>query len=80
MLYVFTCLSQECIGTQNAIQVHRAIVPHNNKTGVKFASDDEYDQIYDKTPNQLRALGIELPKDEKYNEDKEEIKADSDGE
>ena len=51
MIYVFTCLSETCIGTQNAIHVFRSIVPHDNNAGVKFASEEDIDKIYDKTPN-----------------------------
>lgn len=72
MLYVFTCLSEKCIGTQNAIKCYSAIVPHDNNLGIKFASDDEYNKIWDKTPNQLRALGIEMKTQKSQEEDKTE--------
>ena len=59
MLYVFTCLSEKCIGTQNAIKCYSAIVPHINNLDIKFAEDEDFNKIWDKTPNQLRAMGIE---------------------
>jgi hypothetical protein len=49
------------------------------KGGVEFATDDEYNNVYDKTPNQLRALGIEVPKEEKK-QDEEEKKEEDDEE
>ena len=35
------------------------MVPHDNDLNMKFATDEEYNKIWDKTPNQLRAMGIE---------------------
>jgi hypothetical protein len=59
--------------------VYRCLVPYDNKAGVKFASDDEYNQVFDKSLNQLRALGITVPKEEKQDDLVEENK-DGEGE
>ena len=58
MLYVFACLSEKCIGTQDAIRVFKAIVPDTNSLGIKFQSDEQINTIYDKSNNQLTAMGI----------------------
>ena len=50
------------------------------KGGVEFATDEQYDNVYDKTPNQLRALGIEVPKDEKRQDEEKKEEDDEEGE
>ena len=56
MLYIFVCLSEKCVSTQNAVHCYRCLIPHDNNM-IKFASDEEYDKIYQKTNNQLIAMG-----------------------
>jgi hypothetical protein len=51
MLYVFVCLSDKCIGTQNAVKVYRAMVPDQNTLGIKFANEVEQNEIWEKTNN-----------------------------
>ena len=72
MLYVFVCLSEECIGSQNAVRVFRCIIPDDNKF-LKFASDEDFDKIFQKTDNQLISMGlIKPPKKEKAQEAQKE--------
>lgn len=53
-------------------------MPHDNKAGVKFATDEQFDQVYGKTPNQLRALGIEVPKEASKNDQEEKKEGEGD--
>ena len=68
MLYVFVCLSEKCIGTQNAVRTFRCIVPNDNNF-MKFASDDDYDKIFQKTDNQLISMGIIKPQKKEKKQD-----------
>lgn len=61
MLYVFVCISEKCIGTQNAVKVFKCVIPHDNKF-IKFASEEEYDKIWGKTDNQLISMGYKINK------------------
>ena len=61
MLYVFVCISEECIGTQNAFKVFRCMIPHYNQL-IKFADDSEFDKIWGKTDNQLISMGYKIQK------------------
>lgn len=62
MIYVFVCVSEKCIGTKTAVHCYSCLVPHENELGVAFAEDNqEYNEIYQKTNNQLRALGYKIP-------------------
>jgi len=62
MIYVFVCVSEKCIGTKTAVRCYSCLVPHENELGVAFAKDSkEYNEIYQKTNNQLRALGYQIP-------------------
>jgi hypothetical protein len=45
MLYVFVCLSEKCINTQNAVCVFTAMVPHENQVGAQFKGDEDYKLI-----------------------------------
>lgn len=51
MLYVFVCLSDKCIGTQNAVQCFRGMIPHHNSLGVVFKTDDEVNSVFEKSNN-----------------------------
>ena len=68
MLYVFLCVSEKCINTQNAVKVYRCIVPHENEK-INFDEDTFY-EIQHKTDNQLRAMGWKIaPKAEEKKHD-----------
>ena len=60
LIYVFACLSPECIGTQNAIKVFRQIMPKENPF-YKFADDKEYNQIKSLSEDMLIVKGIVDP-------------------
>jgi hypothetical protein len=38
-------------------------VPHTNKAGITFASDEEFNKIHKKTNNQLLAMGYKVDAD-----------------
>ena len=62
MIYVFVCVSEKCIGTKTAVHCYSCLVPHENELGVAFAKDSkEYNEIYQKTNNQLRAWATKSP-------------------
>jgi hypothetical protein len=50
MLYIFVCISEKCIGTQNAVKVFRCVIPHATDL-IKFASETDYDKVFDRTDN-----------------------------
>ena len=52
MLYVFACVSEQCIGKPNCVRVFRALVQDKNPM-VKFLSDAEFNQISNKTDEEL---------------------------
>ena len=52
MLYVFACVSEQCIGKPNCVRVFRALVQDKNPM-VKFLSDTEFNQIANKTDEVL---------------------------
>ena len=60
MLYVFVCVSEKCINTQNAVKCFRCLVPHENGL-ISFASEEDYDKIFNKTDNQLISMGLLQP-------------------
>jgi hypothetical protein len=43
MLYVFTCVSPQCISTQRAIRIYRGYAKDDP---AKFASEDDFDKAY----------------------------------
>ena len=51
MLYVFACVSENCIATQ-CVRVFRALVQDKNPM-VNFLSDHDYNQICKKTDEEL---------------------------
>ena len=51
MLYVFACVSEKCIGTQ-CVRVFRALV-HDKNPMVTFLSDNDYNQVCNKTDEEL---------------------------
>jgi hypothetical protein len=61
MLYVFVCISEKCIGTQDAVKVFKCVIPHQNKH-IKFANEADFDKIWGKTDNQLISMGFKLKK------------------
>jgi len=57
MVYVFTCLSTQCIGTQRAIKVYRGMIAHDNPH-TKFADDDFFDEVSNSYQQQLVDRGL----------------------
>ena len=57
MLYVFTCLSEKCIKTQNSIKTLSCIFKDSDGT---FVQDEEYNKVYQKTNNQLIGMGYKF--------------------
>lgn len=55
MLYVFTCLSPECIGTQRSIKVFRGYARDDGKT---FANEEEIDKFYDMDEGDVIKMGL----------------------
>jgi len=51
MLYVFACLSDDCISTARAVKVFQGVVPTNNQAGATFVTDEEYNKVAGKTNN-----------------------------
>ena len=51
ILYLFACLSQQCINTQ-CIRAFREIIPDQNKF-LKLCSDAEYDAVCNKSNDEL---------------------------
>lgn len=45
MLYVFVCLSQDCIGKQRALRVWKCVIPDDNKVNMQFATAEEFDVV-----------------------------------
>lgn len=81
-IYVFLCVSEQCIATSSAVKVFTCLVPHKNKLGIKFIEDDSvFDKIMKKTDNQLRAMGYQIPTkkvtEEDKNREQEEDSADA---
>ena len=74
MLYVFTCLSPVCIGTQRAIRVYRGYAKDDPK---KFASEDQYNLVSKSNDQELRKKGL-LTSTKKEEEEKKQM--DQEGE
>jgi len=54
-IYIFGCVNQQCINTQ-CIRVFREIVHERNKF-LSIATDEEYDEICDKSDDDLLCTG-----------------------
>lgn len=55
MLYVFACVSPQCISTQRAVRVFRGYA----EDGAAFASDKEYDKVFNaETDEALIKMGL----------------------
>ena len=57
MIYLFTCLSPQCINTQRAVKAYRSLISHNNKY-VKFADDNLIDLVSEATDQELVKKGL----------------------
>ena len=57
MLYVFSCLSTQCINTQRAVKVYRALIKHNNPF-VKFADDAQFNFVSEAIDQELLKKGL----------------------
>ena len=56
MLYMFVCVSEQCIRSPDSFHVLRCII-HDKNPHIKFATDDEYNQIYKKGDHALQTMG-----------------------
>ena len=66
MLYVFTCLSPQCIGDQRAVRVYRGYAQDDKR----FAPAKEWDRVYAaKSDEELIKAGLMKPSEEKEEED-----------
>jgi hypothetical protein len=57
MIYVFACLSPQCITTQRAVKVYRTLIKHKNPF-VKFANDNEIEFISEASESELFKKGL----------------------
>ena len=55
-IYVFACLSERCINTSGSVRAFREIIHDLNKY-TRICTDDEFDEIYDLSDNQLETTG-----------------------
>ena len=73
MIYVFVCVSDKCIGTQQAIKVYKCVVPDSEN----FADDQKYDDVCKLDDKQLIKMGlIDDPKKQDEKEDSWEDDSD----
>ena len=56
MLYMFVCVSEQCIHSPDSFQAIRCVI-HEKNPHIKFATDDEYNQIYKKGDQALQTTG-----------------------
>ena len=63
MIYVFLCVSEKCIGTQNCLRVWRCIAPDDNKL-ITFATDQEFDLVSRLNDKQLEKKGYTQNKED----------------
>jgi len=47
MLYMFVCVSEQCIHSPDSFQAFRCVI-HDKNPHIKFATNDEYNQVYKK--------------------------------
>lgn len=70
MIYVFACLSPQCIGTERAIKVFRAYAPDDSTV---FAPETLYNKVFKaESIADLVKLGITLPKLPEEDKDEDE--------
>ena len=68
MIYVFVCLSEKCIGTQQAIKIYKCIAPDSEQ----FADDQRFDQVSKLDDKALTKLGLLKDEKNKKNEKDED--------
>ena len=56
MLYMFVCVSEQCIKSSDSFHTYSCVI-HDKNPHIKFASDDEYNQIYKKSDQALSTTG-----------------------
>ncbi len=76
MLYVFACLSEKCIGTQNAIKAFRVMVPQENGY-VAFAEEKVFEEVRWLSENDLIVRQLVKPQEEEK-EEEESIQEEGD--
>ncbi|CDW77387.1 programmed cell death protein 2 [Stylonychia lemnae] len=70
-LYVFTCLSPQCIGTQRSVLIKRSMIKHDNPH-VQFADDELFEEVQNSYEQQLIERGL-INLDEEEEEEQKEV-------
>ena len=55
LIYVFACLSEQCIGKPGCFHAFRETVPDKHPYDLRICNDDDYDEICNKTDDDLIA-------------------------
>ena len=87
MLYLFACISPQCVKLSDSVKVFRCVV-HDRNPFVTYASDDDYNYVLNRGDKNLRTskfaalydAGVNEPGDASSDEDSDDARGQRDNE